>query len=125
MILRYWQRGSSSSGGGGGGSLTVELNKYEIEEYDGSPPATVSDSCTATPSGGTAPYTYAWVKVPGSGNSTGVSVTNDTTATVGFEFSSGISATRSFVYRVTVTDTDGTTITADVSVYFQIGGSPP
>lgn len=115
MILRYFIGGGGAGSGGGGGSLAVTLDTYSIEDVVASP-SNATGSCTATPSGGTAPYTYAWTKVGGTTSS--VMVSGASTATVTFTLA--ISDLRSFVYKVTVTDANSTTITADVSVYLEV-----
>lgn len=123
MILRYFL-GGNTTGGGGGGSLAVTFDTYEILETDLTPPGTLSATCTATASGGTAPYTYAWSLVPGSGSTAGMSITGTATATVTFQWTNGSADTRSFVYKCTATDSAATTAVNDVSVYF-IFGAPP
>ena len=59
-------------------------------------PTTETHTLTATPSGGTTPYTYAWTKVSGSGSITGSTTTSSTTVSM-LSNSSG-------TYRCTVTD---------------------
>lgn len=74
-------------------------------------PATV-----ATPSGGTAPYTYAWTRISGS---TAISADSPSSASTTFSGSVGVNAVISAVFRVTVTDASAATATADVNVDLQ------
>jgi hypothetical protein len=68
----------------------------------------------AAPSGGSAPFTYAWVKLSGAGSALSPSV-----ATTAFR-ATGVPAYDSFVgvFRCTATDALGATAQADVTVEF-------
>lgn len=80
-----------------------------------------SGSSTAAPTGGLAPFTYAWTRV--SGETLITSGANSAKA----NFASGILdpyQTRQAVYRVTVTDSLGQTASADITVLFQYSPGP-
>lgn len=84
-------------------------------------PATVTtQTATATPSGGAAPYTYSWVNVSGYG-----SINRPTQA--GTSFTATVpTGTFHGVFRVTITDAIGQTATADVTASFtNYGGGGP
>lgn len=72
----------------------------------------ISGSSTATPVGGTAPYTYSWVFVSG----TSFTLANGTTATATFSRSVAPNDVWSAIYRVTLTDILGLTAMANISV---------
>jgi hypothetical protein len=75
---------------------------------------TVTRTSVATPSNGVGPYTYAWTVVT-AGGVTLVTPTNSATGT--FQASlTATTVTRSGTFRVTVTDSQGQTATANVSV---------
>ena len=71
-----------------------------------------SGIATATPTGGTAPYTYAWTKVSGDT----MTVTNSTSASTAFRASVGPGDSRSATYRCTVTDKNGLSAQDTVSI---------
>lgn len=71
-----------------------------------------SGVATATPTGGTAPYTYAWSFVGGDP----MTVTSPTNASTTFRFGLGPSDARSATYRCTVTDKNGLTAQDTVSI---------
>lgn len=73
-----------------------------------------TNTATATPSGGQAPYSYAWSLVSNSGLGTPVP-TNSTGATTAFRGSVNSEA----VFRVTVTDALGSQAEATVYASFQ------
>ena len=70
---------------------------------------------TATPTGGRAPFTYAWARVSGD---TSISATAPSSAVTRFSRFVPDTNTYSGVWRVTVTDADGTTATDTVSISF-------
>lgn len=71
-----------------------------------------SSSATATPSGGTGPYTYAWSKLYGDD----MTVLAPTSATTAFRKGLGAGESASATYRCTATDKNGLTATANVGV---------
>jgi hypothetical protein len=84
-------------------------------------------STTVTPSGGTAPYTYAWTFVSGDS----FTITSASAATTTFSATLNEDEFVSGIYRCTVTDsTGGTPLTATADVPVTItrtggGGTPP
>lgn len=71
-----------------------------------------SSTATATPTGGTAPYTYSWAKVSGDT----MTVTASTSASTAFRLGVGPGDTKSATYRCTVTDKNGLTAQDSVSI---------
>lgn len=73
---------------------------------------------TITPSGGVAPFTYAWVKLSGNG-----SVNNPSGSTTSFFDNLANGAITTGTFRCTVTDALGSTTTVDEAATFEsIGG---
>jgi hypothetical protein len=68
---------------------------------------------TATPAGGTAPYTYSWAKVSGDA----ITVNSPTSATTTFSATGlALDEERSAVFRVTCTDAGALSATRDITV---------
>jgi hypothetical protein len=80
----------------------------------GSASSITTASTTVTPTGGTAPYTYGWVRNSGSTAISANSASAATTTFTGTGLASG--ATVSAVFRCTVTDNVAATKTVDVNV---------
>lgn len=84
----------------------------------GDPGAT--DVVTVTPTGGTAPYTYAWARVGAAATSGPYQAVNPTGAATAFtDVDSSVcdgDATPSETWRCTVTDNDARELTVDVTV---------
>lgn len=72
----------------------------------------ISGNSAATPVGGTAPYTYSWVFVSG----TSFTLENSATATATFSRTVSPGDVWSAIYRVTVTDVNGISAMANISV---------
>jgi hypothetical protein len=79
----------------------------------------VSGTSTATPTGGTAPYTYAWAI---SGASQGMAAGGTTTATLGMSKSCAPGALNNETWVCTVTDSAAHSATATISV--ELDGFP-
>jgi hypothetical protein len=79
----------------------------------------VTDSTTVTPSGGTAPYTYAWTVLSYTHPTTSPTINNPTSATTAFT-QTGIVPGGGYgaVMRCTVTDAAAATTTVDVDASF-------
>lgn len=97
--------------------LSVSASPSEATgSFNGSgvfPPQTLTtDLVTAIPSGGIAPYTYAWAYLSGST----FTVSHPTSAGTFFSHNFVAFGTRSGTYRCTVTDSLGSTATVDVPV---------
>lgn len=83
----------------------------------GGAPAT-TDTTTATPTGGTGPFTYAWILIS---HTSGTPPTITSAATAATEFTQtglGLGDRESAVFRCTVTDSLLATATADVTATF-------
>jgi hypothetical protein len=96
-------------------AMTVAIYPTSIGELTNAT-AVTTGSCTATPTNGLAPYSYAWTKVSGGA----ITVDSSTSATTTFS-ATGLAnfEVRSAVYRVTVTDSNSPTAmtaTADITV---------
>ena len=76
-------------------------------------PTVDTPNVTVTPTGGQAPFTYAWVRLSGDG-----SVLSPTFATTQFREVFGSPDTATGTFRCTVTDAYGSTATADVGATF-------
>lgn len=72
-----------------------------------------TDPVTATPTGGLAPYTYAWTRLSGDGEAM-----SPTLATTTFRDDVPEGETTEGTFRVTVTDSAAQTATADVTASF-------
>ena len=72
-----------------------------------------TEQTTVTPSGGTAPYTYAWARLSGFG-----AADTPTTAFTTFSETQPLDEFRTGVFRCTVTDSIGATATVDVTAEF-------
>lgn len=83
----------------------------------------VTNTTTAAPAGGTAPYTYAWTLLT-NGGGTASYATNPSSATTAF-VKTGMAQSTSFTdtWRVTVTDANGETATAGVFAVFSNGST--
>lgn len=73
-----------------------------------------TDAATATPTGGSAPYTYAWTRLTGSG-----AAFSPTAAATKFSATVPASTLYSGTFRCTVTDALGATAIASVSASFE------
>lgn len=72
-----------------------------------------TDPTTVTPSGGTGPYTYAWARISGDAH---ISADAATSATTTFTATTHPSNDFTAMFQCTVTDSQGATATALVSV---------
>lgn len=75
--------------------------------------STVSGTSTATPTGGLAPFTYAWSRLTGTATVTSGGTTASATIS---EAGLAIDENRLSTFRVTVTDSSGQTATDDIAV---------
>lgn len=106
--------GASAGASGGAFSVSISPSPNDKSTAAGSPSGTVtSDNMTATPSGGTAPYTYSWAKVGGAGSP---SFSAATSATTNVGLTVNASAERTLIIRCTVTDNAAAVAYRDVSV---------
>jgi hypothetical protein len=78
------------------------------------PGTAATGNVTATPSGGLAPFTYAWTRISGAE----ASISNPANATTSFSLFMATPGDLSTVFRCTVTDALGSTATADATATF-------
>lgn len=99
-------------------TLSVSPTTVSGTASSGSAVTVTTTTTTATPSGGSAPYTYAWSFVSKSGGNTPTAL-SPTFATSAFQ-QTNVAAldSNTAVFRCTVTDSFGTTATADVNLAF-------
>jgi hypothetical protein len=90
--------------------MTAAASPTSLYDISFTSPIT-SPSTTVTPTGGTSAYTYAWTKVSGDS----MTVNSPTSATTTFT-ATGVTSTKSAIYRCTVTDSLSLTATADVPI---------
>jgi hypothetical protein len=106
--------GGGGGGTGGGGTLSLSASPSSLYTTSFSSSMT-SDPCTITPSGGLAPYTYAWTMIAGTAG-----ITSPTFATTTFtKTTSGIA---NVTARCTVTDSLHVTASVDVPMTFERQG---
>lgn len=92
--------------------MTVAASPTEVIGTDTGSTVT-SQSATVTPTGGGAPYTYAWVRNTGS-----ATINSPTSATTTFtETGLAVSELRTSTFTCTVTDASGQTATANVTAF--------
>lgn len=98
--------------------LSVTMSASDVVGYAYGSGTAVTDSVTATPVGGLAPYTYSWARTSGAG-----SIGASTAATTSF-YQYVPNGTEAYgAFRVTVTDANGNTATGDVfATYTSIDG---
>jgi hypothetical protein len=103
------------------GKSAMSVSAPNVEELRGGFDnfGTVTGSTTATVTGGTSPFTFAWTRLSGDfPNISSLSVQNPTFSATVFD-----GATNSSTWRVTVTDANSNTATANITVdlyYFNI-----
>jgi hypothetical protein len=96
----------------GQGTITLSLSTSSISGSGRNSTVTTSN-VTATPSGGQAPYTYAWAKQSGDD----ISAVSPANAISAFQATGmAIDETRNAVFRCTCTDNLGSSANADISV---------
>jgi hypothetical protein len=83
-------------------------------------PGSVSGTLTASGSGGTAPYTYAWARTTGSRSSASSTTVANPSISASLNWGENFTET----WRVTLTDAAGNTATANVNVSFSTPAQP-
>ncbi len=126
----YGKGGAPSSGslsfgnfygrGVGGAAPALGLTLSPASLTRATPNASLTANCVANPTGGTAPYSYAWSKV--SGGAIVLTSTNTQTTTVSAA-ALGPAETRTAVFQCIVTDAAAATKTATLNVSFSRGAS--
>lgn len=102
-------------------SLSLEITPTIVGASITGAGVATSNAATATPTGGSAPFTYSWARVGGVSGSPD----SPTNATTTFSKTLGNGDETGETFRCTCTDSFGTTATADISVTFNsifIGG---
>lgn len=102
-------------------SLAVDTNFAYGANGFGAPSGVVTSSTvTATPTGGTGPYTYLWAWVSGD---IGITINSPTSAGTDFTATVGGASPKFATYTVTVTDANGATAVSE-PVYVQLEWYP-
>ena len=101
-------------GGGGGGTIVLTISPSPFSRITAQ--HTISNTLTATPSGGLAPYTYSWTVVT---STTTFTIGSPTLATTAVTATLADNATETCTLRCTVTDSLGSTTHADVNGTFE------
>jgi hypothetical protein len=97
---------------GGGGSITLAISPSPVTKT-GRTATITTGNVTATPTGGLAPYTYAWVKQSGDD----INITAPSSAVTAFRADGmSVDEVRTAVFRCTCTDALSTTDSEDVTV---------
>lgn len=108
----------------GSATLTAEAAPTFISAISSGTGTATTDATTVTPSGGTAPYTYAWTEVSHSSVSAAPTIDSPTAATTTFtQTSLGYGESEIATFRCTVTDSLSATTTVDVNATFVDVGS--
>jgi hypothetical protein len=106
------------TGGGGGGALSLSLSTTAIggRAGTGATAMTTSNSATVTPSGGLAPYSYAWSVVSSDGQATYTidSSTLSTTTATATSLGGPLPSSCGCTIHCVVTDSLGATATSDI-----------
>ncbi|MGQ3081094.1 MULTISPECIES: hypothetical protein [Alphaproteobacteria] len=95
--------------------MSLSVTPSVTGAYNGSSPGLISitsSTATATPVGGTGPFTYAWTHLSGDT----LTVTNPNNASTAFRASIGPGDSWSATYRCTATDSLGTTALGSVDI---------
>ena len=96
----------------GQGAITLALSPTSISK-SGRTSTVNTANVTATPTGGQAPYTYAWVKQSGGD----ITALNPANAITGFRAAGlAVDETRTAVFRCTATDNLGSSDSEDITV---------
>lgn len=105
---------ATGGGGGGGGTLAAVAEPSPCTGFAANSVVT-TEPCTITPSGGLAPYTYAWSIISGT-----ATIASPTSATTTFQKTGvPLGLTREATARCAVTDSLGTSTTVTVSLSFE------
>lgn len=95
------------------GATAFPSSVHKTGSTTGAPKLLTTPSVTATPSGGTGPYTYSWTRVSGSAL---ISATSPASPTTAFSATLNPDDHETADFICTVTDANGATATASVSV---------
>jgi hypothetical protein len=102
-----------------GGASSFVVNLDFANRYGFSNTGTITtNTVTATPSGGTGPYTYAWTLISHDGPVNPTATSAATAATAFTQTGVGPGEIYSAVFRCTVTDSLAATATADCTAHF-------
>lgn len=92
--------------------LSLTISPDDIDAF-GTTATIVTETATATPSGGFAPFTYAWAKVSGD------DITADSSSVASTKFRAtnlGQNETRTATFECTATDSAGSTATDTITI---------
>lgn len=109
-------------GSGGLGAFSIRFDPPEVSRTRASksPAQVTSLTATAYPTGGTAPYSYAWTRHSGFG---AITATSPAAAATTFSASLEVGQTASATMRVTVTDATRAVAVADIPVTLSLVSS--
>lgn len=94
-------------------TMTATVSPTGVSEGISGGGTATTESVTTTPTGGTAPYTYAWVKTSGEGT-----ILNPNNATTRFSHSLANEDEATGIFECTVTDSLGATASATATASF-------
>ena len=95
--------------------LGLSLSPGDIYTSRAGAGSSISSADTATATGGSTPYTYAWTRVSGSS----YTINSPTSAATTFTTTLAPSGYKTGVYRCTVTDSLGAIAMADATIEFE------
>lgn len=102
-------------------ALSASASPSSVSGSTYTPGTATTGTATVTASGGSGGYSYSWAKVSG----TTFTINASTSAATGFQkYYGSATSTETATYRCTVTDSQGHTATADVSVSLVAYGAP-
>lgn len=111
--VRVYEGGAWKEGKAFIPALSLAISPPTVSATRSGPGVVTTALVSATPTGGRAPYTYAWTRTSGVG-----SATTPTSASTAFTATLGIGDDTFGDFRCTVTDDLGTTAIANITAFF-------